>query len=141
MTTPLELTINGVDMRQPGIWVVDESLVRLLAPGDRRGEIVPMPYVDGGIAFPRRRAASTFDLSMFVWGSGDTLMTRLMTLRASVFDVDLSVTPTVTATLTGLSTGTLEAEVQPANVVYAITGGGANVTFDLIVPAGAFLPA
>lgn len=141
MPTSLTLTVNGVSLRQPGVWAVDQSLVSLLEPGDRRGEVVLMPYVDGGTAFPRRRAPSVYDLSMFVWGTGDTLMTRLTTLRTTVFDVDLSVTPTVAATLTGLSIGTLEAEVQPANVVYAITGGGANVTFDLIVPAGAFLPA
>lgn len=135
----LTLTVNGVNLRQPGVWMVDESLARLLTPGQRRGEVVPMPYVDGGIAFPRRRTPSVYDLSMAVWGSGDTLMTRLMSLRDNVFDVDLSVTPTVAATITGLpGSVTLSADVQPANVVYAIVGGGANITFDLIVPAGSF---
>lgn len=107
------LTINGVDTRGPGWWLV--ALTPALAYGTKGGSNRPMPTSSGERAYRRRRRGRDFTFRMVFGGRytaagapsanpGRTLQENLLAFTTNVVaDTGTATVPSVLTTLDGVA--------------------------------------
>lgn len=138
------LDLNSISMNKPGAWNAGRSLASLLQAADKRGDNLLLPYVPGRVSLDQEDDQSVRDLSLVVQGFKDHagathsshsagLIANALYLRTNIFSVKTTM-PAVFHT----SSGDLSATVQVRNDVVTDIGGVFVITFDLIIPAGAF---
>lgn len=142
----LYLTLNSIDCNRTGFFTIDRSLIRLFGGPATVDVNQKVPYVDGREPFPQLIDQTVYDLEGLVEGKrtyGDTphgdqvdgKVANLVYLRQQIGTPNSA---TIVAVLhTAAEDITVDAQV--ANwMVAKDEGTSAKVTFDLIVPAGAF---
>lgn len=139
------LDLNSISLDKPGAWHAGRSLARLLAAAPKRGENPDLPYFDGRpVVGDQYDDQAVHDLSLNVQGfkdyAGSThashsagLIANTLYLRTNIFSVK-----TTMPAVFHLPSGDLTATVQVRNEVVSDLGGVFVITFDLIIPAGAF---
>jgi hypothetical protein len=140
------LTLNSVNLNRPGFCRINRSLIRLLGGPALSDVNQKVPYVDGHHAFDQLIDQTIYDLEAVVEGkvnqSGsphadpiDGKVTNLVYLRDTIGTPANLTMPAVLHT----SVEDISVDAQVANWMVARDEGySAIVTFDLIVPRGAF---
>jgi hypothetical protein len=139
------LTLNGINLDLDGAWRINRSLVRLLGGAKKRNSNIPMPYVHGRVAYTPWRDQVVYDLELNVFGKKDSVGAAHASVEAGklenlayLYDMIGEDEGITMPAVLHLATGNRSADAQVANWLPVDLGAMAVITFDLIVPAGAF---
>lgn len=147
--TTTTLTVNGIDLYKPGAWELDDSIVRIppLGGKKKRSTNQPMPYVHGDIPGPQWLGPAVCDLVLEVFGELDHAGASHPDIatgkRANLLYLSENLDSVDSITMAGVLTMDSDdyvADVQIENWTTVNNDALAVVTFDLIIPAGTFVP-